>query len=132
MLAGIFGKKSDHPLADIKSVQALLENLPKNDAYKSLMELTDLIESATEHDEFKLDHQFAVVRMIDEAAQPYARKLSARVFYPVRDKQIPGKIVYGRYWAIITAKPPMPITRCSIVFATPRRAVAPSGYTYRC
>ena len=82
MLSTIFGKKSDHPLADIKSVQELLDNLPKNDAYKSLMELTELIESATEYTDFKLDHQFAVLRMIDDAAQPYARKLSREYFTP--------------------------------------------------
>jgi len=97
MLAGIFGKKSDHPLADIKSVQALLENLPKNDAYKSLMELTDLIESATEHDEFKLDHQFAVVRMIDEAAQPYAQKLSREYFTPFEI----NKFQENRLWSLL-------------------------------
>jgi hypothetical protein len=82
MLAGIFGKKSDHPLADVKSVQELLDNLPKNDAHKSLMELTELIESVTENTEFKLDHQLAVLRMIDEAAQPYARRLAREYFTP--------------------------------------------------
>jgi len=82
MLAGIFGKRSDHPLADVKSVQELLENLPKNDAHKSLMELTELVESVTENTEFKLDHQFAVLRMIDEAAQPYSRKLAREYFTP--------------------------------------------------
>jgi hypothetical protein len=82
MLAGIFGKKSDHPLADIKSVQALLEGLPKDDAYQSLMELTELIESVAERTDFKLDHQFALLRLIDEAAQPYARKLVRLYFTP--------------------------------------------------
>ena len=82
MLAGIFGKKSDHPLADVKSVQDLLDNLPKNDAFKSLMESTELIESISEYSEFKLDHQFAVLRMLDEAAQPFVRKLSREYFTP--------------------------------------------------
>lgn len=82
MLSGIFGKKSDHPLADTKSVQEILENLPRNDAYKSLMELTELIEMLTEQSDFRFDHQFAVLRMLDEAAQPYARKLSREYFTP--------------------------------------------------
>jgi len=97
MLAGIFGKKSDHPLADIKSVQALLENLPKNDAYKSLMELTDLVESVSEQDSFKLDHQFAVLRMIDEAAQPYTRKLSREYFTPFEI----NKFQENRLWSLL-------------------------------
>ena len=97
MLSAIFGKKSDHPLADIKSVQGLLENLPRNDAYKSLMELTDLVESAMEQDDFKLDHQFAVLRMIDEAAQPYARKLSREYFTPFEI----NKFQENRLWSIL-------------------------------
>jgi hypothetical protein len=97
MLAGIFGNKSDHPLADIKSAQALLENLPKNDAYKSLMELTDLIESVSEHTDFKLDHQFAVLRLLDEAAQPYARKLSREYFTPFEV----NKFQENRLWLVL-------------------------------
>ena len=97
MLSGIFGKKSDHPLADIKSAQAILENLPKNDAHKSLMELTELIEAVTEHAEFKLDHQFAVLRLIDEAAQPYARKLVREYFTPFEK----GKFQENRLWLVL-------------------------------
>ena len=82
MLAGIFGRKSDHPLADIKSAQALLGNLPRNDAYKSLIELTEWIEALSESIDFKLDHQLAVLCLLDEAAQPYARKLVREYFTP--------------------------------------------------
>ena len=82
MLSTIFGKKSDHPLADIKSAQALLDDLPRNDAFKSLAELTELIELLSEQAEFKLEHQFAVLRLIDEAAQPYVRKLAREYFTP--------------------------------------------------
>jgi hypothetical protein len=97
MLSGIFGKKSDHPLAEIKSVQALLDNLPKNDALKSLMELTELIESATEYTDFQLDHQFAVLRMLDEAAQPYARKLMREYFTPFEKNQFQE----NRLWLVL-------------------------------
>ena len=97
MLAGIFGKKSDHPLADVKSVQELLDNLPKNDAFKSLMELTELIESVTENTEFKLDHQFAVLCMIDEGAQSYARKLASEYFTPFEI----GKFQENRLWLVL-------------------------------
>ena len=97
MLSVIFGKKSDHPLADIKSAQGLLENLPRNDAYKSLMELTDLVESVTEQDDFKIDHQFAVLRMIDEAALPYLRKLSREYFTPFEI----NKFQENRLWTLL-------------------------------
>lgn len=69
-------------MVDIKSTQALLEDLPKNDVYKLLAELTEWIESVAENAEFKVDHQFAVLRLLDETAQPYARKLAREYFTP--------------------------------------------------
>lgn len=82
MLSGLFGKKSDHPMAEIKSAQALLDDLPKNDAHKSLMEINEWIESVSAHTDFNLDHQLAVLRLLDETAQPYARKLTRDYFVP--------------------------------------------------
>jgi hypothetical protein len=77
---GLFGKKLDHPLADIKSVQAFLEDLPKNDVLKVLQELTAQIESVREQAEFRLDRQFAVLRLLDETARPFERKLTRDYF----------------------------------------------------
>jgi hypothetical protein len=68
MLAKLFGKKIDHPMADMKSAQSLLDDLPRNDSIRSLMELTDWMESVAGSGEFKLEHQFAVIRLLDEAA----------------------------------------------------------------
>src|SRR3990172_6454457 len=82
MLSSLFGKKSDHPLGEIKSVQALLDNLPRNNAHKSVMDLTEWIESVSANSDFKLDHQFAVLCLLDEAARPYARKLAYDYFTP--------------------------------------------------
>jgi hypothetical protein len=82
MLSGIFGNKSDHPLADIKSAQALLDDLPKNDAHKSLAEITEWVELLLENADFKIEHQFAMLRLLDEAAQPYVRKLVREYFTP--------------------------------------------------
>jgi len=82
MLSTLFGKKSDNPMADIKSAQALLDDLPKNDAFRSLGDITELIELLSQQTEFKLDHQFAVLRLYDEAAQPFVRKLVREYFTP--------------------------------------------------
>lgn len=45
MLTKLFGKKPDHPMAGVKSAQAVLNCLPRNDAFRSAMELTDWIET---------------------------------------------------------------------------------------
>lgn len=97
MLSGIFGKKSDHPMADIKSAQALLDDLPKNDAHKLLMELTEWIESVAENTDFKIDHQFALLRLLDEAAQPHMRKLTREYFTP---NEL-GKFQENRLWLVL-------------------------------
>ena len=80
MLARLFGKKCDHPMADIKSAQALLDDLPKNDTLKSVTELTDWIESVAGHEGFRLADQFAVLSLLDEAAQQHVRKLACEYF----------------------------------------------------
>lgn len=94
MLSGIFGKKTDHPMADIKSAQALLDDLPKNDAHKALMELTEWIESVSGHAASRLDQQFDVLRLLDETAQSYARKLARDYFTP----QDLNKFQENRLW----------------------------------
>ena len=80
MLGKIFGRKCDHPMADIKSAQALLDDLPKNDALKSLMELADWIESVSSREDFRLADQWSVLNLLDETAQPYVKKLVCEYF----------------------------------------------------
>lgn len=94
MLSGIFGSKSDHPMADIKSAQALLNDLPKSDAYKSLTELSDWLELVADNADFKPDHQFAVSCLLDETAQPHARRLSSDYFMT----QAENKFQEHRLW----------------------------------
>jgi hypothetical protein len=97
MFSSLFGKKSDHPLADIKSAMALLEELPRNDAHKMLMELTEWVESVGDNADFKLEHQFAVLRLLDEAAQPCVRKLVREYFAP----QELSKFQENRLWLLL-------------------------------
>lgn len=79
-MLGLFGKKSDHPMANIKSAQALLDEIPKGDALKVLQELTTWVESVREQAEFRLDHQLAVLRLLDETVRPFERKLMREYF----------------------------------------------------
>jgi hypothetical protein len=97
-MLGIFGKKSDHPLAEIKSAQQVLADVPKNDALNALQELTGWIESIVElADEFRLDHEFAVLRMFDEAAQPHVRRL-LRDYFAVQPL---SRFQENRIWTVL-------------------------------
>ena len=97
-MLGIFGRKSDHPLADIKSAQQILDDVPKNDALNAVQELTDWIESIVNMaDDFRVDHEFAVLRMFDEAAQPHVRKL-LRDYFAVQPL---SKFQENRLWTVL-------------------------------
>lgn len=99
-MLGIFGKKSDHPLADIKSAQQILDEVPKNDSLNAVQEITGWIESIVElADEFRLDHELAVLRMFDEAAQPHVRKLM-RDYFTVQPL---SKFQENRLWTVLNA-----------------------------
>ena len=98
MVLGLFGKKSDHPLADIKTAQQLLDDIPKTDSLKALQELTEWIELIREHaNDFKLDHQWTVLRMFDQAAQSHVRKLLHDYF----TLQALSKFQENRLWALL-------------------------------
>lgn len=97
-MLGLFGKKSDHPLADLKSAQQVLEELPKNDAQNTVHELIGWIESIVElADDFRLDHELAVLRMFDDAAQPHLRKLLRDYF----SAQPVSKFQENRLWTLL-------------------------------
>jgi len=98
MLSGIFGKKSDHPLADIKSAQAFLQELPKSDTHKFVMELTEWIESISENNDFKLEYQFEVLCLLDDAVQPHTRKLMREYFTPHEL----GQFQENRLWMVLS------------------------------
>lgn len=99
-MLSLFGKKSDHPLADMKSAQQVVNDIPKQDALGALQEITGWIESLQDGaDEFKLDHYFSVLRLLDEAAQPHVRKLLRDYFVvqPLHTFQ------ENRLWGALTA-----------------------------
>ena len=73
-------KKTEHPLANLRAVQGFLEDLPRNDALKALQEITAWMESARDMSGFRVDHQLAVLRLFDEAARQFERKLAREYF----------------------------------------------------
>ena len=52
---GLFGRKSGHPMADPKSAQQVLDDLPKNDNLKTVQEISGWIESVREDAGLRLD-----------------------------------------------------------------------------
>ena len=67
-------------MADVKSAQALLNDLSRSDHLKSLLELTDWIESVSIREDYKFSDQLAVLNLLDETAQSHLRKLTCEYF----------------------------------------------------
>ena len=73
----LFGsKKPDHPMVDIKEARKILGELPTNDAFKCVDEVTHWLESAMAEQEFKLEYRAQLVQLLDETAQTHVRKLA--------------------------------------------------------
>jgi hypothetical protein len=99
-MLGLFSNKSDHPLANLKSAQQLLDALPKTDPVEVLQEVGHWIEALFDPaNEFRLDHQFAVLRMLDDAAHPHLRKIIHSYFAAVP----PTAFQENRQWGAMNA-----------------------------
>lgn len=76
-MISLFGsKKPDHPMADIKETRKILGELPANDAFKCVDELTHWFASVMAEEGFKPDYRAQLVLLLDETAQIPLRKLS--------------------------------------------------------
>lgn len=99
-MLGIFSNKSDHPLANLKSAQHLLDALPKTDSVVVLHEIGHWIEELFDPaNEFRLDHQFAVLRMLDDEAHIHLRKIIHSYFAAVP----PTAFQENRQWGAMNA-----------------------------
>lgn len=67
-------------MADLKSARELLDEIPKNDALKALLEVTTWIESMRADEEIRLNDRFAALRLLDETARPFEIKVTREYF----------------------------------------------------
>jgi hypothetical protein len=74
----IFGDKPDHPLFNLAEAKRLLGELPKNDAKKSLEEITFWLESIKSVPGFSPEQRNAIIMLLDEAGQPLQTELLQR------------------------------------------------------
>ncbi len=93
MLA-LFEKKPDHSMADIKSAHRLIDEIPKNDPLKALLELTSWIESVTAESDFHSDYQLSLLRLLDQAARTHEIRLSQEYFTVIA----PQRLMENRLW----------------------------------
>jgi hypothetical protein len=72
-----FGRgKSDHPMADERGAKELLAELPADDSFKTLQELSHWLEATRASDGLKPQRIYEIIDQIDSAAKPHQRKLA--------------------------------------------------------
>ena len=76
MILSLFSSRPDHPLADAKELKRILAEIPLDNAFKAVDELSGWLESLANANGFRADLLFDVVRQIDDVAQAHLKKLA--------------------------------------------------------
>ena len=76
MILSIFSSRPDHPLADAKELKRIIAEIPLDNAFKAVDEISGWLESLANADGFRADMVFDIIRQLDEAAQPHLKKLA--------------------------------------------------------
>lgn len=71
----VFDGKPDHPMSDLKQAQTLLADLPKEDAFKALNEISSWLVSIKEAKGFRAEARAEIVKLLDETALPFYEQL---------------------------------------------------------
>ena len=71
----IFEGKPDHPLFDVKEARRLLAELPKDNAFKTLEEITSWLDSVKDAPGFRPEVRAEIIMLLDETGQPLYAEL---------------------------------------------------------
>lgn len=75
ILDKLFSARSEHPLADPKALKRVIAELPLDNTFKAVDEVSGWLESLHQGDDLRCDHFFDVLRQLDDAAQTHLRRL---------------------------------------------------------
>jgi hypothetical protein len=95
-LGGIFAQKIDHPLANVRELRKILGELPRDNAFRALDEISGWLESLDGVSGFSTSTLCEVLEQLDEAAQPHLKRLSREYFGASRL----SKSEESRLWSI--------------------------------
>lgn len=95
-LGGFFAQKTDHPLANARELRRVLSELPTDNAFKALDEITGWFDSLEGVSNFPPGTLYDVLEQLEEAAQPHLKRLSREYFGAARL----SKSEESRLWSI--------------------------------
>src|SRR4030067_3757180 len=74
-LHGLFDGKPDHPMSDLKEARKLLAELPRDNTFKALEEITSWLASVKDTPGFRPELRMEIVMLLDETGQPLQAEL---------------------------------------------------------
>lgn len=95
-LGGLFAQRTDHPLANARELRRVLSELPKDNAFKALDEISGWLESLEGADNFPSGTLYEVLEQFEEAALVHLKRLSREYFGSARL----SKSEENRLWSI--------------------------------
>lgn len=95
-LGGVFGQKDGHPLADARELKRILDEIPRDNAFRALDEVVGWIESLRGASDFPAERLFETIRQLDDIAQPHLRRLAREYLHTARLTRSDEK----RLWAL--------------------------------
>lgn len=95
-LSGLFAQKPDHPLANARELRRVIGELPRDNAFKALDEISGWLESLEIVDNFPGNTLYEVLEQFEEAAMPHLKRLSREYFGASRL----SKSEENRLWSI--------------------------------
>lgn len=99
-------KKPEHPMANVREARKALAELPVNDPFKSLEEISFWLQSMLDLESLKLVDQIEVTKLLDEAAQPFQRSLSRDYLAATRMNKAQENRLWGlsfEFWRRLAA-----------------------------
>jgi hypothetical protein len=99
-------KKPDHPMADVREARKAIAELPVDDPFKSLEEISFWLQSLYDLESAKSADRIAVAKLLDETAQPFQRALSRDYLAATRMNKAQESRLWGvsfEYWRRLAA-----------------------------
>lgn len=104
MIRNLFSSRPDHPLADPRELKRVIAELPLDNAFKAVDEISGWFESLQHADDFRADHHFEVVQQLDDAVQPHLRRLARDYLHTPRLSKADERRLWSAnfgYWGAI-------------------------------
>lgn len=106
MIFNFFAKRSDHPLADGKELKRILADLHVAKPANAVEEVSGWFESLQHAENLRVDHYFAILRQLDDAAQPHLVRVAREYLLSARLTKLEEERLWTRsyrFWGQLAA-----------------------------